>query len=549
MRGTGTQVDSSRSIFPPWLPSLEPLALRAILAGNDNRDGWVIFFLMPDFLMPDEILTVAEMYAADRYAAAHGVASLRLMENAGRAVADEICKRWTPRPTVVLCGPGNNGGDGYVVARLLKERAWDVRVQTLVDRAALKGDAAEMAKRWDGKTAPPSQTDPVPELYVDALFGAGLSRPLEGAARQFAEDSERFRARVVAIDVPSGLHGDTGKPLDGMAVHPALTVTFFRKKPAHVLMPGRALCGEVVVADIGIPDAAIADAKLFENSPALWSYPWPHLDGHKYARGHCVAVSGPAHATGAARLAARGALRVGAGLVSVASPPDAVAVNAAALSAIMVKPFSGAAGLCDLLKDERLNAVVIGPGCGVGGSTRELVRAVLATKAAVVLDADALTSFRDDPGAMLSLLREPCALTPHEGEFERVFGGLLATSQNRVEAVRAAAARAKCTVLLKGPDTVIAAPDGRAIVNSNAPPALATAGSGDVLAGLIGGLMAQGIDSHRAAAMAAWLHGEAAARFGPGLIAEDLPEQLPAVLRSLRDRTDERRHDPPRGAG
>ena len=499
--------------------------------------------------MPNEILTVAEMYEADRYAAAHGVPSLALMENAGRAVADEICKRWTPRPTAVLCGPGNNGGDGYVVARLLKERGWDVWVETLADRAALKGDAAEMAKRWNGKTAPLSQTVPKPELYVDALFGAGLSRPLEGEARQFAEDSEHFGSRVVAIDVPSGLHGDTGKSLDDAAVHAALTVTFFRKKPAHVLMPGRIACGEVVVADIGIPEAAAARAKLFENGPALWSYPWPRLDGHKYARGHCVVVSGPAHATGAARLAARGALRVGAGLVSVASPPDAVAVNAAALTAIMVKPFTGAAGLSDLLKDERLNAVVLGPGCGVGEGTRAFVRVVLATKAAVVLDADALTSFQDDPEAMLSLLREPCVLTPHEGEFQRVFGGLLATSQNRIEAARTAAARAKCTVLLKGPDTVIAAPEGHAIVNSNAPPALATAGSGDVLAGLIGGLMAQGIDSYRAAAMAAWLHGEAAAQFGPGLIAEDLPEQLPQVLRSLKDATDERRHDPPRGTG
>jgi NAD(P)H-hydrate epimerase len=328
-----------------------------------------------------------------------------------------------------------------------------------------------------------------------------------------------------------------------------LTVTFFRKKPAHVLMPGRRLCGEVVVADIGIPEAAAKGATLFENGPSLWSYPWPQPDAHKYARGHCVVVSGPAHATGAARLAARGALRMGAGLVSVASPADAVTVNAAALTAIMVKPFSGASGLSDLLKDERLNAVVLGPGCGVGEGTRALVRAVLAVKAAAVLDADALTSFMDDPGAMLSQLREPCVLTPHEGEFERVFAGLLAASQNRIEAARTAAARAKCTVLLKGPDTVIAAPDGCAIVNTNAPPALATAGSGDVLAGLIGGLMAQGIDSYRAAAMAAWLHGEAACRFGPGLIAEDLPEQLPEVLRSLRDRTDERRHDPPRGAG
>lgn len=511
--------------------------------------------------MPDEILTVAEMYAADRYAAAHGVPSLTLMENAGRAVADEICKRWTPRPTAVLCGPGNNGGDGFVVARLLRERGWDADIalyggeELKTGDAAeisgrLKGDAAAMAARWPRIVInPSSHFIEHSGLLVDALFGAGLSRPLEGRIAAHVEMLNAGDCPVVSIDVPSGLHGDTGRPLGDVCVKADLTVTFFRKKPAHVLMPGRALCGEIVVADIGIPDAAAAGVKLFENGPALWSYPWPRAEAHKYARGHCVVVSGPAHATGAARLAARGALRIGAGLVSVASPPDAVAVNAAALTAIMVKPFSGAAGLSELLKDERLNAVVLGPGCGVGEATRALVRAVLATTAAAVLDADALTSFKDDPAAMLSLLREPCVLTPHEGEFERVFVGLLAGSQNRIEAARTAAARAGCTVLLKGPDTVIAAPDGRAIVNSNAPPALATAGSGDVLAGLTGGLMAQGIDSHRAAAMAAWLHGEAAARFGPGLIAEDLPEQLPAVLRSLGDRTDERRHDPPRGAG
>jgi hydroxyethylthiazole kinase-like uncharacterized protein yjeF len=499
--------------------------------------------------MSAEILTVAGMYAADRYAAEHGVPSLTLMENAGRAVADEICKRWTPRPTAVLCGPGNNGGDGYVVARLLKERGWDVSVETLGDPAALKGDAAEMAKRWSGKTVALAQDNSSAALYVDALFGAGLSRPLEGEAEKFAERSEKLRSSIVAIDVPSGLHGDTGKPLGDVAVHADLVVTFFRKKPAHVLMPGRAQCGEIVVADIGIPDAAIGDSKLFENGPALWDYPWPKAGGHKYARGHCVIVSGPAHATGAARLAARGALRIGAGLVSVASPPDAVAINATALTAIMVKPFSGAAGLAGLLKDRRLNSVVIGPGCGLGRATQELVAAVLESDAAVVLDADALSSFRDDPAELFRMLREPAILTPHEGEFERLFKGVLANSQNKIEAARAAAAIAGCTILLKGADTVIAAPDGLATVNTHAPPALATAGSGDVLAGFIGGLMAQGLDSHRAACAAAWLHGEAAFRFGPGLIAEDLPESLPAALRVLRDRTDERHDDPPRSSG
>jgi NAD(P)H-hydrate epimerase len=486
-----------------------------------------------------EILTVAQMYEADRYAAAHGVPSLTLMESAGTAVTDEIARRWPARPTLVLCGPGNNGGDGFVVARLLKAKGWEVRVALLGAREALKGDAARMAERWEGPIKPvsPDVLDGA-QLVVDALFGAGLARPLEGAAKEIVAALNASSIPVIAVDVPSGLHGDLGHALGDVCVRADATVTFFRKKPAHVLMPGRVLCGAVVVADIGIPQGALESihTTLFENGPALWraAYPWPKPDGQKYGRGHCVVVSGAAHATGAARLAARGALRVGAGLVSVASPMDAVSVNAAALTAIMVKPFAGAAGLGDLLKDKRLNSVVIGPGCGVGAATRDMVRTVLATKAAAVLDADALTSFKDDPGAMLSLLREPAVLTPHEGEFERVFPGLLAKSQSRIEAVRAAAAAAKCTVLLKGADTAIAAPDGRVVINTNAPPSLATGGSGDVLAGLIGGLMAQGMASFQAAQAAAWLHGAAATQFGPGLIAEDLPEMLPAVLRALQ---------------
>jgi hydroxyethylthiazole kinase-like uncharacterized protein yjeF len=497
--------------------------------------------------MSTEILTVAEMYAADRFASEHGVASLTLMENAGRAVIDEIVKRWQRRRTVVLCGPGNNGGDGYVVARILKSLRWDVRVAHLGSIEALKGDARQMAKRWDGVVAPiGAGTLEGAELVVDALFGAGLSRALEGVCIGLADALEKSDVPVVALDVPSGVHGDLGRALENRSIRANLTVTFFRKKIAHVLLPARRLCGEIVVADIGIPDAALEKIapQRFENSPALWQIPWPTAEGHKYSRGHCVVVSGPPDRTGAARLAARGAMRVGAGLVSVASPPGSVAVNAIALTAIMVKPFTGATGLAALMGDKRLNALVIGPGCGVGLSTEELVGAALASGAAVVLDADALTSFAADSNSLQVLLREPAVLTPHEGEFERIFPGLLGRSSSRIEAARAAAAACRCTVLLKGADTVIATPDGTAIVNTHAPPTLATAGSGDVLAGMIGGLMAQGLKSQQAAAAAAWLHGEAAFRFGPGLISEDLPEMLPAVFAALKDHGDGR-HDSP----
>ncbi len=386
--------------------------------------------------------------------------SLTLMENAGRAVADEIARRFEPCTVAVLCGPGNNGGDGFVAARHLAERGWDVRLALLGRRDALKGDAAIMAERWQGSDEPltPHVFDDA-NLVIDALFGAGLSaRALEGEARDIVL-ALNTRRHVIAVDVPSGLHGDLARSYDDVCVNADLTVTFFRKKPAHVLMPGRIKCGEIVIADIGIPEAVLETLRpnLFENSPSLWDYSWPKPDAHKYARGHCIVVSGPAHATGAARLAARGALRVGAGLVSVASPLDAVAINAAALTAIMVKPFKGAAGLDELLKDKRLNAVVIGPGCGVGRATREMVAAVLAHDCASVLDADALTSFADNPNELFVLLHENCVLTPHEGEFERIFPGLLAKSPTKIEAARTASAAARCTVLLKGADTVIAA--------------------------------------------------------------------------------------------
>ena len=478
--------------------------------------------------MTHELLTTAEMAKADVFAVAHGVPSLTLMENAGQVVADAIVARFKPCAVTVLCGPGNNGGDGFVVARLLDESGFIVRAAHDADH---KGDAGEMSARWKGarEALTPAALDGA-KLVVDALFGAGLSRPLEGAPAQIVEAVNDLP--VVAIDMPSGISGDTGQPLGGVYVKAALTVTFFRKKPGHLLMPGRALCGEIVLGDIGIPPEA-GSTRLHENTPSLWHLPKFGLESHKYSRGHCVVVSGPAHATGAARLAAQGALRIGAGLVSVASPPDAVAVNAAHLTAIMIKPFDGTAGLTELLSDKRLNAVVIGPGLGVGSKTHEVVVAALSSGASLVLDADAITSFKDDAEFLFRLLHDRCVLTPHTGEFERLFPGLLDQSASKLEAARLAAKRAGCVVLLKGADTVIAAPPGKAAINANAPPSLGTAGAGDVLAGFIAGLMAQGMVAFDAAACAAWLHGEAANRFGPGLIAEDLPEMLPAVLQDL----------------
>jgi ADP-dependent NAD(P)H-hydrate dehydratase / NAD(P)H-hydrate epimerase len=347
---------------------------------------------------------------------------------------------------------------------------------------------------------------------------------------------------VLGVDLASGINGTTGEVM-GTAVRATLSVTFFRKKPGHLLLPGRVHCGPVEVADIGIPLSALDEIKpeAFENLPALWAreFPLPRIDGHKYSRGHVLVGSGGIAATGAARLAARAALRAGAGLVTVASPRDALVVNAAALTAVMVRAIETAEEYyAELLADQRFNACVIGPGFGIGERTREVVAAVLSAKRACVLDADALTSFSDDPQLLIAGLKnttEPVIFTPHSGEFAKLFGDLRVTGRSKLELARQAAEISSATIVLKGPDTVVAHPDGRAAIAANAPPWLATAGSGDVLAGIIGGLLAQGVDGFVAAAMAVWLHGEAGAHVGPGLIAEDLPEALPAVLRKLLD--------------
>jgi ADP-dependent NAD(P)H-hydrate dehydratase / NAD(P)H-hydrate epimerase len=490
------------------------------------------------------LLTNAEMVQADRLAIAGGVLGITLMENAGSAVADAVTERHPPgTKVVVLAGPGNNGGDGFVVARILSERGFRPSLLSVGDVAKLKGDAAVAAKRWQGPVQSATPEGLVDAgVIVDALFGAGLDRAVEGLARVMITVMNAQSAPVVAVDLPSGINGSTGAVM-GTAVQAVQTVTFFRKKPAHLLLPGRHHCGQVQVADIGIPETVLPQIgpKTFENTIAHWRsyFPLPRIDGHKYARGHAAVVSGGASSTGAARLAARAALRAGAGLVTIATPRDALAINAAASLAVMVRAADGAAELTALLADRRINAVAIGPGAGVGPATCELVLAVLAGERGVVLDADAITSFAEAPQRLVDAIRERAGqavvLTPHEGEFSRFFRQLDKETQvgSKLERARRAAERSGAIILLKGPDTVVASPDGRAAIAANAPPWLATAGSGDVLAGIVTGLLAQGMPAFEAACAAVWLHGEAGNEAGPGLIAEDLPEVMPKVYRPL----------------
>jgi hydroxyethylthiazole kinase-like uncharacterized protein yjeF len=490
---------------------------------------------MTDHTLPGEavLLTVDESRAADAYAIDHGISGIALMEAAGTGVASAIEERWSRRPVVVLCGPGNNGGDGYVVARLLRDAGWPVRVAALGGADRLPDDAKSNAEKWTGEIESISaESVDGAGLVVDALFGAGLVRPLSGIALQLAERLSSDAAPVcVAVDVPSGVDGNTGEIL-GAAPACALTVTFFRRKPGQLLLPGREKCGEVVVVDIGIPEDALAaiEPRTCVNRPSLWQRHLrrPRPEDHKYSRGFAV-VRGGGEMTGAGRLAARAAARIGAGLVTVTCPPQAFPIYSASLVGIIVKSVESGAAFAAFLDDPRKSAFLLGPGNGVDLATRAAVRAALATAKPCVLDADALSVFADAPEELFEAMRGPVVLTPHDGEFSRIFRH----SGDRLARARAAAAESGAVVLLKGADTVIAAPDGRAAINDNAPPTLATGGAGDVLSGLVVGLLAQGVDAFEAACAAAWMHGEAAADFGLGLIAEDLPDRLPDVLTRL----------------
>jgi hydroxyethylthiazole kinase-like uncharacterized protein yjeF len=492
-----------------------------------------------------EVLTTAEMERADRITIAAGTPGFALMLSAGQAVAEAAMHLAEEGPILVVAGGGNNGGDGFVAAAELAARGREVSVILLCERDSLTGDAASAARGWKYPVLPFNpQAIGRPMLIIDALFGAGLNRPIKGEPHDMIEAVNGNGAPVLSVDLPSGINGTTGAVM-GTAIRATETVTFFRRKPAHLLLPGRVNCGRVRVADIGIDARVFAEIhpQTFENIPQTWqkSFPVPRVDGHKYARGHTLVVSGDIAATGAARLSARGALRAGTGLVTLASPRDALAVNASALTAVMVRPIDTVVEFGELLNDKRLNACVIGPGAGVGGRTRDFVLTALSARRDLVLDADALTSFADAPDRLFEAIKSApdpqVVLTPHEGEFPRLFSDISNKHPHRskLERVRAAAERSGAVVLLKGPDTVVASPDGRATIAANAPPWLATAGAGDVLAGMIAGILAQGVAAFEGACIGVWMHGEAAREAGPGLIAEDLPEVLPAVFRRLYD--------------
>jgi len=494
---------------------------------------------------PSVLLTPQQMAEADRLTIEGGVSGMTLMKNAGNAVVRELEKHWSKCSVLVLCGPGNNGGDGFVIASRLRSAGWAVALGLTCKVGDLKGDAVQAAALWGKDTILPMDTvslDDV-DLVVDAVFGAGLNRDFEGQAANLLKTAEAKKIPIVAVDIPSGVNGATGEVM-GYAPSVNLTVTFFRMKPGHKLLPGRDLCGVLAVTDIGIEEdvGEKIGPQVWLNQPDLWRIPFLHVSAHKYTRGHVLMVGGPM--TGAVRLACRAARRVGAGLVSILCSQSLHDIYAADSpgTIVIINDDENDDVFQTCLADARKNVVLIGPGHSTEGTQRKtlLKRRImncLSAGRSCVFDADAIGAFSDEPELLFQAIKmneeAHVVMTPHAGEFARLFPDL---TSNKLECAQKAAFRSGAVIVLKGSDTVIAAPDGRALISDNASPSLATAGSGDVLAGLISGLLAQGMTPLEAAAAGVWIHGDAAWRFGLGLIAEDIPEMVPKVLTGLMDR-------------
>ncbi|SFO25957.1 yjeF C-terminal region, hydroxyethylthiazole kinase-related/yjeF N-terminal region [Cohaesibacter marisflavi] len=516
-----------------------------------------------------EILTPKQMGEADRLTIEGGVDGYQLMESAGQAVATaaiDLLERKTGSGAsgmvCILCGPGNNGGDGFVAAQLLEEEGWSVIIGCSVEVDDLKGDARQAAEEWgDEVYALSASLWDDSDIVIDALFGAGLDRPVTGEIAELIDALNMSGLPVLSVDLPSGVEGASGQ-IGGAAVRADQTVTFFRKKPGHLLYPGKASCGRILVVDIGI-DADVLEETgccAFENGPALWLGNWPEalkpleviqaerLADHKFHRGHCLVLSGDALHSGAARLAARAALRAGAGLVTLAPPEEAAQSVAQHVTSIMIEPMKIAGSLDGLFDKRDCDILVAGPALGTGGDQQRLIEQALELDMGLLFDADGITCFAEGVAAgsmSMAMMRDsPAAqsgrlvLTPHEGEFARLFPDLSYRMReekqlSKLDCAVAASQRSGAVIILKGADTVVASPDGYAVIHSQGIPYLATAGSGDVLAGIVGGLMAQGMPAFDAASAAVWLHSQAGATLGPGLISEDLIEILPKVYEAL----------------
>lgn len=513
-----------------------------------------------------QVIDTTQMYAADAITIDKGISGIELITTAAQAVSKSIISKYRFKNVVVVCGSGNNGSDGFAVASILLNAGYTVTVVFTGDERDfynLSGDTKIAAMEWRGETlfANTDTTFDNADLIVDAMLGAGINRAPSARYAMLITLINKAKKTVISIDLPTGVCGDTGK-IFASAVNANMTVTFFRKKPAHLLLPGKEHCGELVLCDIGIDASVLLDLKpvLYENNPALWldRYPFPDAKTHKYKRGHALVMSGERYTTGAARLAAAAALRIGAGVVTLGSPTNAMDVNAMHLTEIMQVEIDDETTLSTLLQDRRFKSFTLGPGLGYGERAISYVCAALevnrSSACAIVLDADALSSFEQNPDVLFNAIKtsnKPVVMTPHTGEFLRLFNmtarSLDTELSSKVELTKQASAKSGAIIVYKGHDTVIACPDGTAVVNTNAPSWLATAGSGDVLAGTICGLLGQGLaleeSNHQDSILTAfhltcaavWIHAQAANLFGIGLIAGDIHRTYPQVLSQLQD--------------
>lgn len=477
------------------------------------------------------LLTPEQMYQADNLTIKAGISGTSLMANAGQVVADELTQRLPVQEALIICGTGNNGGDGFIVAKLLSQAGWPVKLAIHGNPKTIKGDAKWALAQYDGPIYHTEDVEiPNSGLIVDAILGAGLNRPLSNDLEDLITKINKSQAFVCSIDVPTGLNGANGL-CNKITVNADLTICFFRAKPGHFLLPGRSCCGELISANIGIDNDVLDQIKpsIFLNQPNLWldKIRWPDLSDHKYKRGHVLMIGG-AKLLGAARLSALAAARIGAGLVTLAVPAAVWPIQSACMTSVMVESFDPKIG--PDLSDARRNVIIIGPGLGLQAEHKKLVLDILKTERSCVLDADALSLFADNPSELFSALHTKCVLTPHSGEFSRLFQ----LEGDKLSQLTKAVQQTGATVLLKGADTIIAAANGLMVINHNAPAYLATAGSGDVLSGCIAGLLANGMNGFDAACAAVWLHGQAANNLGFGLLAEDLPLELPKVLAKLK---------------
>lgn len=488
--------------------------------------------------MKHNLLSVEEMQNTDRAAIASGIMGKTLMENAGLAVFKHIRSHFARGAVVVLCGAGNNGGDGFVVARLLKQSGWDVSLVLFANRYELTGEASDMADKWiseaDGEIIESKNIDFIGvDIVVDAVFGTGLNRPMADEVVKIFKSIPEIP--IVSVDIPSGIDGNTGRIL-GYARAAHSTVTFCRKKIGHLLYPARGLCGTLVLADIGIEDDHIPSStdSVLENDGEQWLsvFKKDEVQTHKFKRGYVV-IAGAEVMTGATRLAARAAQRAGAGYVVIASPEKASTLYRVSLSSVVVTGYRDTTGFSTILGDERATAFLIGPGMGYAFGAQERVLATLKLAKPTVLDADALSLFEGSSDLLFNKIRGSCVMTPHEGEFAKLFPDVYSQNIGKLEQARLAAKNSNAVIVFKGPDTIIASPDGRAFINSNAPSSLATAGSGDVLAGIVTSYLSQGNQPFEAAAAAVWLHGELGNQCGQGTIAEDLIDQIPKLLSKI----------------